>query len=74
MSPVDATGSPQTADKVIGETKVTVASKLAEVWFPVASVAVHVTFVVPTGIDEPLAGTHETSGEGSTRSVAVGGV
>jgi hypothetical protein len=50
----------------------TVTVKLPEDVFPVASVAVHVTVVVPSGKLVPDAGEHDTDGLGSRLSVAVG--
>ncbi len=51
---------------------VTVTSKVALAALPDASVAVHVTVVVPTGNTEPDAGSHATTGAGSVSSTAVG--
>src|SRR5262245_46999498 len=40
-------------------------------WLPEASVAVHVTRVVPRGKKLPEGGTHTTTGSGSSSSLAV---
>ena len=50
----------------------TVTSNVADAALPDASVAVQVTVVVPTGNTEPDAGSHATTGPGSTSSTAVG--
>ena len=55
-----------------GVSSETVTSKLPEVALPEPSVAVHVTFVVPTGNVEPEAGRQSTDGDGSTMSSAAG--
>jgi len=49
--------------------RVTVNAQLE--WLPLASVAVHVTVVVPTGKPDPDSGEQVTVGEGSQLSVAV---
>src|SRR5829696_2216350 len=52
----------------------TVTWNVALASLPAASVAVQVTVVVPTGNDDPLAGSQATVGEGSVSSVTVGSV
>ena len=49
----------------------TVTSKVSEIELPAASVAVHVTLVVPTGNVEPDAGTQATVGNTPELSLAV---
>src|SRR5215216_5303150 len=49
----------------------TTTSNVRLVEFPAASVAVHVTAVVPIANDEPDAGRHDGTTAPSTRSVAV---
>src|SRR5947208_182805 len=56
VAPIVATGSPQVTVQVTGETYVTWTANESEAWLPVASRAVHVTVVVPTGIWLPLVG------------------
>src|SRR6266699_2383172 len=68
------TGSPQTADQTTPDTNVTFTSKLLAEWLPEASVAVQVTVVFPTGIEDPLAGRQATLGDASPASEAVGAV
>src|SRR4029077_9417761 len=54
--PPSPNGSTQFALAVCGTTRSTTTAKLADAWFPLASVAVQVTDVVPTGNTLPLAG------------------
>src|SRR5438445_7053086 len=61
------------ANRVASVTRLTLTSNPAPAEFWLASVAVHVTCVVPTANVDPEAGQHETLGDGSTTSVAVGG-
>src|SRR6185503_8204492 len=69
-----ASGSSHTADAVCaGATYVTVTWKEPVRGFPLSSLAVHVTRVVPTPKRSPLAGSQTTLGESSTTSVALGG-
>ena len=70
--PDTSMGSCHVALAVCGATYVTVTSNVSDALFPLASVAVQVTVVVPVPTCSPLAGVHATSGDGSTMSVAVG--
>ena len=56
-----------------GVVSTTLTSKLAEVEFPWESLAVQVTFVVPSGKVFPEAGAQATGTGPSTSSMAVGG-
>src|SRR5690349_1439917 len=67
-----SSGLPQVPVSV-GAWRVTVTSNDALDSLPLASVAVHVTFVVPRSNAEPLAGMHPTTGLGSMSSTAVTG-
>jgi hypothetical protein len=71
VDPFVATGSPQIAVHVTGDTYVTVILKEARDVLPVSSRAVQVTVVDPTGNVLPLAGSQLTVGEASTASEAV---
>src|SRR5262245_24388016 len=81
MLMVTAVGAVITASR-LGDTKVivgavvsrTVTKKIAVAVFPAASVAEHVTLVIPSANVLPEAGAHVTGRVPLTRSFAVGGV